>query len=215
MGLPHLTPNIHLPVVSVTSDSLPADVPFPSLLLLCSYSTHSTCTINCEPFLSRWRTEHTHSRLSFVAVRTFCSRLTAGRRRCQGGCPADNAWASSFQQGVPVGGGGRGTGQLQTVTSAFRDSLTVGEFLNIAILSSKLVEMATTNEQDCKKATGLQLALETRKSAIVSTIRNRGEFADKRTAASRPREAGVSPYPRGGRGPQHCRGGNRGVAGCW
>lgn len=99
MGLLHLTPNIHLPVVSVTSDSLPADVPFPSLHLLCSYSTHSTCTINWEPFLFRRRTEHTHSRLSFVAVRTFCSRLTAGRRRCLGGCPADNAWASSSNRG--------------------------------------------------------------------------------------------------------------------
>lgn len=118
-----------------------------------------------------------------------------------------------LQQGV--GGGGRGTGQLQTVTSAFRVSLTVREFLNIAILSSKLVEMATTNEQDRKKATGLQLALETRKSATVSTIRNIGEFTDKQTAASRPREAGGSPHPRGGRGPQHRRGGNRGVAGCW
>lgn len=213
MGLPHLTPNIHLPVMSVTSGSLPADVPSPSFLLLCSYSTHSMCTINCEPFLSRWRNEHTHSRLSFVAVRTFCSRLKAGRRRGLGGCPADNAWASSFQQGV--GDGGRGTGQLQTVTSAFRDSLSVREFLNIAILSSKLVEMATTNEQDRKKATGLQLALETRKSAIFSTIRNRGGFTDKQTAASRPREAGGSPHPRGGRGPQHRRGGNRGVTGCW
>lgn len=43
----------------------------------------------------------------------------------------------------------------------FEILLTPREFLDIAIFSIKVVKMATTNEQDRKKATGLQLALET------------------------------------------------------
>lgn len=41
----------------------------------------------------------------------------------------------------------------------FRDSLTVREFLTIAISTNKVVEMATN--EDHKKAVGLQKALET------------------------------------------------------